>query len=179
MDVSKLFQKSPEQGETVPSVETSPIAKQKSPPEIVKEYLEIEDEQDNQNENIVSEVETQILAPTDIKVSITQPVYTDVHPLYQRYNKFWFRVREIRDKKGKDYGTAEDPFANIRGAQEFGVAPWIGAANSANDCLTRIKQYAKTGRLENESVEDSMLDLANYALICLTLWDEAREANGE
>src|SRR6187551_96698 len=161
MDVSKIFSKSPDQGETVPVKPTGPpgiIVKQKSPPEIVKEYLE--ESFDNEggafsekNENIISEVETEIRAPVVAITSMTGPVLE--HPLYERYNKFWFKVRQIRDKKGKDYGTKEDPFANIRGAQEFGVKPWIGAANSANDCLTRIKQYAKTGRLENESVEDS------------------------
>src|SRR6476659_8202886 len=184
MDVSKLFSKSPEQGEAVPSEQVSPIGKQKSPPEIVKDYLD-ESVDDFENEggtvymdpSIVETVEAQLRAPIYSGVAVTVPLSPEVHPLYKRYNKFWLKVREIRDKKGKDYGTKEDPFANIRGAQEFGVAPWIGAANSANDCLTRIKQFARTGRLENESVEDSMLDLANYALICLTLWDEAREAN--
>jgi hypothetical protein len=104
--------------------------------------------------------------------------YEPVHLLYEKYNNLLKELVELRDKKGKDYGTLEDPFANIRGAEEFGVKPWIGAANSANDCMVRIKQYARTGTLENESVRDSMLDLANYALITLVLWEE-NESNSE
>jgi hypothetical protein len=104
-------------------------------------------------------------------ISMTAP-FVPIHHLYHLYNHLVKEVVALRDKKGKDYGTPEDPFANIRGAEEFGVKPWIGAANSANDCMTRIKQYAKTGQLENESVRDSMLDLINYSLITLTLWEE-------
>ncbi len=105
------------------------------------------------------------------------PYTPDLHPLYAKYNFILAELVTLRDKKGKDYGTAEDPFANVRGAQEFGVKPWIGAANSANEALTRIKQFAKTGKLENDSVRDSMLDLANYAIITLVLWEEENERN--
>jgi len=175
MDVSKLFAKSEEQGETVPSTGKHPlISKQKNSITPVEEVDRFEDEGGavSKDEWVTPEEITEVLIdPT--KIWEDRPT---VHPLYKTYNRLVQEVIAIRDKKGKDYGTPEDPFANVRGAQDFGVKPWIGAANSANDCLTRIKQYAKTGKLENESVRDSMIDLANYALICLTLWEEE---NGE
>jgi hypothetical protein len=165
MDVGKLFPKAQE------PKHIGPISKQKKPA-ISAEEEAFEDEGGwVAPEEDVTEVLKQ---PIHAWVSATGPL--SIHPLYQTYNDLVREVVNLRDKKGKDYGTTEDPFANVRGAQEFGVKPWIGAANSANEALTRIKQYAKTGTLENDSIRDSMLDLANYALITLTLWEEENES---
>ena len=87
-------------------------------------------------------------------------------------------VKEItllHQKKSSDYGTGEDPYANIRGTQEFGIKPWVGAVVRAADKIVRLKQYVKKGRLVNESVEDSLLDLATYAIIALVMYREANE----
>lgn len=84
-------------------------------------------------------------------------------------------VKEItllHEKKSSDYGTGEDPYANIRGTQEFGIQPWVGAIVRAADKIVRLKQYIKRGRLVNESVEDSLLDLATYAIIALVMYRE-------
>jgi len=178
MDVSKIFSRSPDQGEQVPSTRKSPIVRQKSPQEIVREYLEASDSLEDPNENIVSEIETQIKAPKDILLGMTTAANPIRHPLSQKFHDLLKEVGELHDKKQMDYGTPEDPFANVRGSSEWGIASWLGAMIRANDKVVRIKQYAKTGSLENEGVRDSFLDLATYALIGLVLWEE-QEANGD
>lgn len=75
-------------------------------------------------------------------------------------------------KKGADYGTGEDIFANIRASEEFGIPGWKGAVLRANDKMSRLKSFFVNGKLENESVTDSLLDLANYAVIALALYRE-------
>ena len=108
--------------------------------------------------------------------SITAPFYPVLHPLSKKFYEALDEIGELHRIKGADYGSAEDPFLNIREGEEFGIEPWKSAINRGNDKMVRIKLYAKTGTLENESVRDSFLDLANYALIALVLWEEA---NGE
>ena len=81
-------------------------------------------------------------------------------------------------KKGADYGTNKDNFANVRSAEEFGIPAWQGAVLRANDKMARLKTFCVKGELQNESVEDSLLDLANYAAIALTLYRESVEEGG-
>ncbi len=89
-----------------------------------------------------------------------------------RFHALLDEIKELHDRKQKDYGKDLDPFANVRSSEDFGVLPWIGALIRANDKMTRLQSFAVKGELENESAEDSMLDLAVYALIALILYRE-------
>jgi hypothetical protein len=82
-------------------------------------------------------------------------------------------IKSMHCRKGADYGTAKDTFANVRASEEFGVPAWQGAVLRANDKMARLKTFCIKGSLVNESVEDSLLDLANYAVIALRLYREA------
>lgn len=81
-------------------------------------------------------------------------------------------IADLHDKKQKDYGSDTDPFANVRASSEWGVPSWVGAMVRLNDKVHRLKQFAKKGVLHNESAEDSMRDIAVYALIALILYRE-------
>ena len=89
---------------------------------------------------------------------------------------------DMQNRKGKDYGTLGDPLANVRASEDFGVPAWLGCAVRANDKMRRIqtagRQQLTTGQvsLANESVEDSLLDLAVYAIHALRLFREATPA---
>lgn len=89
-----------------------------------------------------------------------------------RFHALLDEIGQLHDRKQEDYGTDHDPFANVRASQEFGVAPWIGALIRLNDKVTRLRQFANRGSLANESAEDSMMDIAVYALIALVLYRE-------
>lgn len=77
--------------------------------------------------------------------------------------------------KGMDYGTDDDPLANLRGSVDANVEPWRGTWIRALDKVNRIKTYCKKGTLANEGVEDSFKDLANYSLLCLLLFREEKQ----
>lgn len=79
---------------------------------------------------------------------------------------------ELHDRKQKDYGTLESPFANVRASEDLGVEPWVGGLIRMNDKMRRLHKAAKGGQMANESVEDSLLDLAVYAVITLILYKE-------
>jgi hypothetical protein len=89
-----------------------------------------------------------------------------------RFHELLKQIGELHDKKQLDYGAETDPFANVRASEEWGVAPWVGALVRLNDKVHRLQQFAKKGELANESAEDSMMDIAVYALIALVLYRE-------
>lgn len=82
------------------------------------------------------------------------------------------QMHAMHCKKGADYGTNKDIFANVRASEEFGIPAWQGAVLRANDKMARLKTFMVKGTLANEGVEDSLLDLANYAAIALVLFRE-------
>lgn len=87
-------------------------------------------------------------------------------------------MEAMYEKKGRDYSTDEDPLANVRACEEFGVPAWLGGQLRANEKMQRIKTYAKKGTLSNEGVEDSLLDSAIYNVIALLLFREQKAESG-
>lgn len=96
-----------------------------------------------------------------------------------RFHALLEQIGELHDRKQEDYGKDSDPFANVRASQDFGIPPWVGALVRLNDKVHRLKQFAQRGALANESAEDSMMDIAVYALIALVLYREEAEAPAE
>lgn len=88
-------------------------------------------------------------------------------------------IREMHERKSKDYGYGVDPFANVRASEGFGVPPWLGAIIRLNDKITRIKSFVANGELANESLRDSLIDIPTYGAIALALYDEANESKDE
>lgn len=87
-------------------------------------------------------------------------------------------IQEILDlhyKKQADYGRAGDPFANVRASEDFGVKSWVGTAIRMNDKMRRLQAAARGQNLQNESIEDSFMDVAVYAIIGLCLLREENE----
>jgi hypothetical protein len=94
-----------------------------------------------------------------------------------RFHALLKEIGELHDRKQRDYGRDEDPFANVRGSSEWGVEPWVGALIRGTDKVKRLQKAARTGVLANESVEDSMKDLMVYAGIALILYREANRGD--
>src|SRR5690606_38804879 len=93
-----------------------------------------------------------------------------------RFHAWLKKLGELHDKKQLDYGREHDPFANVRGAEDFGVPGWVGALIRANDKMRRLQKAAQGGTLANEGVVDSLMDLAVYAVIALMLFGEEQGA---
>ena len=99
----------------------------------------------------------------------------DVHPTSQAFFDLCDSRKEMHRRKSRDYGcpSGEDPLANIRnGAKFVGIPSWKGAMVRLSDKVTRLAAYNATGRLENESLEDNLADLASYSLLALLLHRE-------
>ncbi len=98
------------------------------------------------------------------------------HPDSQAFHDVLAEMGLLHNQKQSDYGRTNDPFANIRASEDFGIPAWVGCMTRANDKMRRLQKAAQGGTLTNETAEDSLLDLAVYAAIGLILY---RETTGE
>lgn len=94
------------------------------------------------------------------------------HPKSARFHAILAELGELHDKKQADYGRGDDPFANINASMEWGIPPHVGALLRMNDKVRRLQAWVQNGKLENEGAEDSMRDIAVYAIIALVLHEE-------
>ena len=79
--------------------------------------------------------------------------------------------------KSKDYGDEEDVLANFRTCEMAGIPAWKGCCVRIGDKFSRIMGFAKKEKLEvkDESIKDTLIDMANYALIALILYEEEND----
>ncbi len=104
-----------------------------------------------------------------------QQAEANSNPTYEtdpRFDAVLAQIKKLHDAKSQDYGSKTDSLANVRASQDFGIPPWIGALIRQNDKLTRIKNSIAGNNLVFESVEDSLLDSAVYAIIACVLYKE-------
>ena len=94
-----------------------------------------------------------------------------------KFHKVLDNLRAIHEQKSSDYGDTNDPLANVRrGAELIGVEHWKGCLVRIADKLQRIKKYCNGGELTNESLVDSLDDLASYAVIMRAMYEETKSA---
>lgn len=117
-------------------------------------------------------VETDSHFASDLLSSFAQAISGATHPSSQSFYKVLVEAAQLHARKQKDYGTKDDPFANIRASAEFGIEAFRGCLMRFNDKVKRLKTYCQTGILANEGVVDSLFDAAVYALIGLVLFRE-------
>lgn len=75
---------------------------------------------------------------------------------------------QIIKKKNADYTHgSSDPFANFKAVAAIGIDPVEGVLTRMMDKMARISSFHKNGELQvkDESVHDTLVDLANYAAL--------------
>jgi hypothetical protein len=93
----------------------------------------------------------------------------------QKFEAACRELLELHSKKNADYGTDEDPYANLRACAELGIKPWVGVTIRMRDKEERIAKAIKGGTLVNESCEDSIRDNAVYAILRYVLFKEEQD----
>ena len=94
-----------------------------------------------------------------------------------RFHNLLKEIGELHDRKNADYATSQDPFSNFRECERLGVPAWRGCLVRMSDKWCRICNLVKTGECRNEPIEDSLMDLAVYSLICLLLYQDEKPRN--
>ncbi len=97
------------------------------------------------------------------------------HPLFY---EIIIEMCKIHEVKNKGYGLG-DPLGNFKESERFGVKPWKGCLVRLSDKVSRIYNLASKmddpeykDAIELESLEDTLIDLANYSILCLILLRE-------
>ena len=124
-----------------------------------------------------SDDEHPVLAdPEDESDDTPDPIH-ELHPASSRFLALLHEMAALHRSKSADYGSADDPLANIRQGAEFvGIEPWRGCMVRIADKVQRLRTYCKTGTLVHEGVKDTLLDLAAYSLLAVVLFEEANDA---
>lgn len=99
-----------------------------------------------------------------------------------RQDKFLQRLEEeyaknvaISRVKNQDYANENDAFANFKACSSYGVDPKMGIIVRMTDKLVRVSNLLnKEAKVKDESIGDTLSDLANYAMI-LKLFIESEE----
>ena len=81
-------------------------------------------------------------------------------------------LEDLHASKQKDYGTDVDPWANIRASEPYGIPAWVHASTLVDHKSRRVQSFVTRGVLAHESVRDSLLDRAVYAVAALVLYDD-------
>jgi hypothetical protein len=99
-------------------------------------------------------------------------------PPSERFMELLEVMKDIHVRKNAGYGGAEDPWKNFRMATMFGVPASTGCLIRASDKMARVASLIQNPELDkvNESIYDTLVDLANYAIIAFCLYEE--EQNG-
>ena len=100
---------------------------------------------------------------------------------HRHYYELLEEIASIHSTKNQDYaGVGGDPLSNFKLTERFGVSPEAGVLTRLSDKVERVynlfkKESSGEGpAVVNESLEDTLKDLANYALLLLCVrYDKA------
>ena len=95
-----------------------------------------------------------------------------------KYLQLLEEMKDLHIKKNAGYsGDNLDRWANFRMAENFGVSSFLGCMVRMSDKFIRIQNLIKNPKNEmvGESIKDTLLDLASYALIAYCLLTEEEE----
>jgi hypothetical protein len=98
------------------------------------------------------------------------------HPSSAAFVRLLEEMQRLHESKSADYGSEEDPLANVRSGADFvNIEPWRGCMVRIADKVQRLRTYCRTGRLVHEGVRDTLLDLSAYSLLAIVLFDEGND----
>lgn len=84
------------------------------------------------------------------------------------------KMQATYESKDADYSSDGKAMGNLRMSEEIGVPAWQGVLIRMGDKKRRVDSFARRGTyaVASEKIEDTLLDLANYALLEIVLFDE-------
>ena len=89
-------------------------------------------------------------------------------------------MKSLHIRKNAGYsGDSHDRWANFRLAETFGVSSLLGVMVRMSDKWIRITNLVKNPSFDQvgEAIEDTLMDLASYALIAICILREGKKYN--
>lgn len=99
------------------------------------------------------------------------------HP---RFYELLLKAAQLHSSKNQDYGgTEQHPFEVYKRSVDIGIEPWRAALSRLSEKWARLATFARKEiyLVEEETFEDTLLDMSVIALIVLILYEEETHAN--
>jgi len=94
----------------------------------------------------------------------------------ERFNEIVKEMTELHDRKNQDY-AGDDYLSNFLMCEKYlGIPAWKGSLIRLGDKVSRIMNIARTGEISvsDETVVDTLIDLAVYAIITRILYENSK-----
>ena len=96
----------------------------------------------------------------------------ELHPSQERFRELLNELAEFQASKQAKYSNGDDPFANYRKSEAWGVPAWVACMVRVEDKVSRLQNLANGVDLGEEGAYDAFRDIAVGALNALILWEE-------
>ncbi len=96
---------------------------------------------------------------------------------FKEFNSIIDEMKKIHMEKNHDYDGNKNYLSSLKSSVRMGIPAWKSVVIRIQDKLARLENFVISGKLKvkDESIEDTLKDLANYAILCLILYrDETR-----
>jgi len=92
------------------------------------------------------------------------------HP---RVYELFEELANIHERKSMDYDGPDNPLASMRGAERFGISPWVGVMRRIDEKWGRaVNMVTAPAATVDEAMVDTLKDIAVYAMIAIVLKEE-------
>ena len=89
-----------------------------------------------------------------------------------RFSQILSELSDLHRLKTSEYGTPDDPFANIREASDPSEPVWISAISKATYDIVESTRAAQGSETRRAAVVSLLNDAASYAIIARILYEE-------
>ena len=90
----------------------------------------------------------------------------------KRFSELLKEIQTLHEAKNSDYSNDKEKLQCFQTSEQIGVPAWKGCLIRMGDKYNRICQLAKKeAEVKDEKVEDTLKDLAVYALLCIELYE--------
>jgi hypothetical protein len=85
-------------------------------------------------------------------------------------------MQKVYEAKDSDYSASGLPMGNLRKCEDAGIDAWRGCLVRIGDKMSRLENFLneKEYQVIAEKAEDTIIDLANYSILCSCLIEEQK-----
>lgn len=90
-------------------------------------------------------------------------------------------MQAVYEAKDSDYSATGLPMGNLRKCEDAGIEAWRGCLVRIGDKMSRLENFLKEKEylVISEKAEDTVIDLANYAILMICLIEEIKDPHSD
>ena len=90
-------------------------------------------------------------------------------------------MQSVYESKDNDYSATGLPMGNLRKCEDAGIDAWRGCLVRIGDKMSRLENFLKEKEylVISEKAEDTVIDLANYAILMACLIEEIKNPHSD